>query len=103
MVTRAAPCRPPVLEVKMLIENRPTIGLIRAQLVLFQIGEAKKKTTPKQAKKPNRGVQLPSHPGKHKELGCWPSPSKPSSVENVSHVATTTTSKTPSLLTEVAG
>lgn len=32
-----------ITEVKVLINNRPTIGLIPAHLILFQMGEAKKK------------------------------------------------------------
>lgn len=50
-------------------------------------GGSKKNKTPKQAK--NRRVHVPNHPGKHKELGCWPSPSKPSSTKDVFYVATT--------------
>lgn len=88
LVTRVgSPPPSSITEMKMLVWDRPTIGLIPAQLVLFQMGEVKKNKTPKQAK--NRRVHVPNHPGKHKELGCWPSPSKQSSTKDVFYVATT--------------
>lgn len=48
-VTRKMGYLPPssITEVKMLINNRPTIGLIPAHLILFQMGEEKKKQNKK--------------------------------------------------------
>lgn len=111
-VTQRMGSLPPsrITEVKMVIENRPTMGLITAQLILFQKGKQKKKKATHNKQK--RGVQLLSHPGKHKELGCWPSPSKLSNTGDVSHVTTTTgrsehpvssSIRAPSLLAGVAG